>query len=562
MLAGHLRTSVHEALGRLLLGLPAKPGRGRARPKGGASRVSTGSAAFSHPVPSRDQSGVARCLGAMDVPRPLPGPSEVLTSWMSEKGFLLVLTLVHLSVMLFGIGRQNLWVDEVTSLEVARSSFTEMARFFRMVPEQHPLYYLLLRGWLSLGTSEAALRLLSVLFGVTSLWTLYFLTRSLFDETLAKLAALLLCFSPFYLFYAQEARMYTLLGFLALVTSYAFVGLVRFASTPWAALYVASGILGVYTHIFFFFLLAAHSCFLILRDRRLGADFLRVAACQGVVGVTYVPWAVLLLFHMPKGHFWKGTQHIIFGVPYTFFRFSLGYSELLANYQWKERIGQLLLDNSVLLFLSSIAFGGLVISGVAYLKRAGQHGLFVLTCLLAPMAIALLISMKVILMGERYFVVSFPFYVIVLAAGMRSLWAGDRARRTVAVVITVLYVSIIGRCFYNYFGNPEFGKEQWREVAAYVSDHRQDGDLILFHGSYVKEAFRYYYRLDHEFRTSHDVRSSDLSGRQRVWLVVALANERDHYWRSFESEYQTAMRRVFPRESGIGLFLLVRKESS
>jgi 4-amino-4-deoxy-L-arabinose transferase-like glycosyltransferase len=486
-------------------------------------------------------------------------PREIGPARPGPIPFLTLVTVANLSILLFELDRQSLWADEVMSLEVARSSVAEMARYFRIVPEQHPLYYLLLKAWIFFGTSESALRLFSVLFGAASLWMLYFLTRALFDDVLARLSTVLLGFSPFYLYFGQEARMYTLLGFLAIASSYLFIGFTRTPSRMWAAGYVVSGILGVYTHVFFFFALAAHWTFLLLRDRRLGPALLRTTLCHAVIVLCYSPWALLLWSHRPPGQTWKGAQHVLFGIPYTLLRFSLGYSEVIANYRWQERVTELLLDSAALLVLSVLLFGLLALCGIAWMRRAGSPGLFVLCGLLAPMAIAQVVSLKVILMGERYFIVSFPFYVILLAAGMRWLWDGGRALRVLALVTLLVYGGVAGRCLVDYFANPEFGKEQWREVATYVSERAEARDMLLFHGGYALEAFRYYYGRSHTLRTSFDVTARELAEQDRIWLIIAHAGDGDRYWRSLTTTHQAATNRLFPRESGIRLLLLLRR---
>src|SRR5437879_4630652 len=106
--------------------------------------------------------------------------------------FLVALSAAQLTLLLFHLGRQNLWLDEVTSLDVAQGSWSGALAFFRYLPEQHPLYYLLLRGWLVFGSSEAALRLLSAILAVATVWALYPLVERLQGWGAARVAALLM----------------------------------------------------------------------------------------------------------------------------------------------------------------------------------------------------------------------------------------------------------------------------------------------------------------------------------------------------------------------------------
>jgi uncharacterized membrane protein len=471
--------------------------------------------------------------------------------------FLILISIVNLSLLLFRIDYQSLWLDEVMSLDVSQSSMSALVKFFQGMPEQHPFYYLLLHGWLFLGTSETVLRSLSVLFGLASLWAVYFLANRLFNESLSRVTVILLCFSPFYIYYGQEARMYTLLSFLAIVNSYFFVSWVQQPCGFSVGGYLVSGVLGVYTHFFFFFLLCAHLCFLLIHERRLGLSLLRVALYQGMIVLSYTPWALLLLFHTPKGQSWKGIEHVVFGVPYTFFRFSLGYAEFIANYQWKEHIGQLLMQTAPTLLLAFMSFGCLALAGFSYMKRSGWQGLFVLCCLIAPMAIALMASVKMILVGERYFIVCFPFYIILIAGGICRFWQMEGKGRTFGVVVSTLFVLLTGKSIYNYYFNPEFGKGQWRDVAQYVEKNSQDDDAIMFHSGSMMSPFRYYYRGNHELKKTEEVSIDNLLKQRRSWLIVSPTSDNDEgYWRELARTHYVVTNRLFPKETGIRVLLL------
>ena len=71
-----------------------------------------------------------------------------------------------------------------------------------------PLYYLLLNGWTRLfGTSDAGLRLFSLLCALLTIPLLWLLGRELGGESLGRTAVLLFALSPVSLFYSVEGRM-------------------------------------------------------------------------------------------------------------------------------------------------------------------------------------------------------------------------------------------------------------------------------------------------------------------------------------------------------------------
>src|SRR2546428_792 len=137
--------------------------------------------------------------------------------------FLAVISAAQLALLFAHPGRGSLWLDEVTSADVAGAPWGRVWAFFRSLPEQHPLYYLLLRGWTILGTSEATLRSLSVVLAIATVWALYALVGRLAGERTAWVAAVIAAASPYLLYYGQEARMYALLAFLTVANGYWFL---------------------------------------------------------------------------------------------------------------------------------------------------------------------------------------------------------------------------------------------------------------------------------------------------------------------------------------------------
>ncbi len=481
---------------------------------------------------------------------------------MKSLKILILLSFVSLALLIFRIDYQSLWVDEMMSLNIAQRPLGSMMILFRALPEQHPLYYLLLKGWLFFGTSEAALRSLSAVFALASLWAIYFFARDLLGNQVAKVTAALLCFSPFYLYYGQEARPYVLLCLLAIVNSHAFFLCIHRPSRASRVAHVVTGILGVYTHLFFLFLVVGHFGFLIIRDRRIGPDLPKVGAQQGLVILSYIPWIWMLFLDLPGGtrHFWKGIEHIVFGIPYTFLRFALGYSEFIANYQWRERIPELLMANAGILILGFVVIGTLAASGLYFMRKAGKSGLFVMCCLILPFAPALLISFWVILVSERYFIACFPFYLMVVAAGICGLWQAEGKWKTAGVALTALFVLLSGICLYDYYFNPNFGKEQWRDTAHYLEENSQDEDVIVFRPGFVIELFSYYYRGDQDLLDSEQLGMADLRDLDRYWMVIAHSPDIEKYRESLAETHKVAKNELFPFESGIRVLLMVRDD--
>ena len=127
---------------------------------------------------------------------------------------LLVLLSALLRVNELGIG---LWIDEGLSVGIADRPLSEIPQVLRQ-DGSPPLYYALLHLWIGVaGTSDVALRSLSLLFALLAVPVAWWAGRALLGTRTAWIAAVLTATNPYLTQYAQEARMYALVAVLSLV---------------------------------------------------------------------------------------------------------------------------------------------------------------------------------------------------------------------------------------------------------------------------------------------------------------------------------------------------------
>ena len=165
----------------------------------------------------------------------------------------------------------SLWHDEGNSWAVAQRSFEQIAR--DAAADIHPPgYYWLLKLWAGpFEFSAWGMRSLSAFAGLLTVAVVYLIAREISagperDRTgFALLASLLAALNPFQVFYSQEARMYALLtlestalmwSLLAISRRWAAHG-PRAKIASYAAVYLLSAALGLWTHYIFVVILAA-----------------------------------------------------------------------------------------------------------------------------------------------------------------------------------------------------------------------------------------------------------------------------------------------------------------
>lgn len=220
------------------------------------------------------------CFGWLDIKLP----------WVDEG-----LTAVRVS----GLTRDELMleVSRGTTLDDLRNEVRirgDLATFL-LHPSTHnvdvhpPLYFLMARLWAELfGSDIVTLRGLSALIGVATIPAVAWLSLEAFAcWRSALLAAGFAATSPFQAVFSQEARMYTLLGLLTVLSSAALLRAQRRRSRPAWLLYGSIAALGMLTHGLFGLVLIAQAAFVFIR----GGPERRPALLACTAGaVASLPW--------------------------------------------------------------------------------------------------------------------------------------------------------------------------------------------------------------------------------------------------------------------------------
>ena len=262
-------------------------------------------------------------------------------------GFTCVL-FVAFSLRVFRLDLQSLWYDEAFSFYLAQFSLAEItARTAADI--QPPLYYYLLHFWTLLASQrEFVLRFFSLYFGMLTIPLLYVSARRLFTNRVAGLAAAVLAsLSPLYIWYAQEARMYTMITFLLLLSSYALlralavspIGETRRFKWRWWAVFALANIAAVYTHYFAFVIIAFQVTYCLFRlvqdkpsDRR---RFYAAGIAHVAVFAAFLPWTPFVIARLNQdASYWQGALKLDEAVRHIFINFTTGESVLESQAQW------------------------------------------------------------------------------------------------------------------------------------------------------------------------------------------------------------------------------------
>lgn len=188
------------------------------------------------------------------------------------------------------VGVQDLWFDEHITAEVIARGPRHLLESVQ-TSANPPLYYLLAGGWERVfGGGDAAIRSMSALLGTAAIPVVYAGARVLSSRRAALIAAALTATSPILIWYAQEARNYSLLVFLAAVAFLCFAkALDERWGQRWLWGWAISSALALTTHYFAFFLIVPQAAWLLLRRRGSRLDTALAGGAIAIVGVALLP---------------------------------------------------------------------------------------------------------------------------------------------------------------------------------------------------------------------------------------------------------------------------------
>jgi hypothetical protein len=177
----------------------------------------------------------------------------------------------------------------------------------------------------------------------------------------------------------------------------------------------------------------------------------------------------------------------------------------------------------------------LLLLGGFHFRRRLPHLALLLTLFATPLVGELLVSLRRPIFYDRTLIwASIPLYLL-LAAGINQLRYRPYILAAVGIIATINGLSL--REYYIHFE-----KEQWNVAAAYVANHVQNEDVILFNATWVQIPFDFYFRTANRPVAEHGVPvdlfdrgilepkmarddlprlRSLMRGRQRIWLVYS-----------------------------------------
>lgn len=413
---------------------------------------------------------------------------------MRRKNIAIILSLIVILggfLRFYKLDSEGIDVVELCSLQMSQRDLS--GGFFETIArEKHaPIYYIILQFWLRLfWSSEFILRLLSVIFGVASIFLIYKVGEVLFNRELGLLSAFLLSVSNLHIFYSQYARPYSLLVLLVMISTFLFIKALNESKFKYWFFYVLLTTLVLYTHNFGVFVLLSQGTYFIIFITKFKNSVKKWLIAQIVIFLTYLPWVIRVFNQFSQSENIRWIPKASFPlIMQTFIDFStgryLGTHWLAAGVSESINTAEL----SVLLIFAVLFFLGVIsVKRENLFLKEKSEIIFAILWLFIPMFFSFIVAFILFpIYVTRYILFTLPAYYILVAKGISNL-------RIKQIQVSILLMI----SFFNFFILKSFYAqphrvEHFRESVRYIEEHIKENEVIFALGQGSSNGFLHYY---------------------------------------------------------------------
>ncbi len=395
------------------------------------------------------------------------------TEKLSKNIWLYFFLVVIINILLKSIQLDfsSFWYDEIISVQSASLDFGHIKHVSEW-DKNPPFYYYCLSVWIKLfNDSEFTVRFLSVLFSSFAGGVLFLFTNKYFNKYTALITSLLFLSSNLLFYYSHEARAYSLVLFLALLSSLLYFNL---REKPVIQTIIALGIINfllIYTHyisglvLFFQFALM-----LVYFEKKQKISYLYsslIVLVLVLIRFTQKQILLVIAFNSSENTFWLKKSD-----------FSYLY-DILSSF---------LFNNILVIPLLIILIFACVYVFIKKIKAINFPIIYSL-CLGVGSIFTLFFAGKITpVFLDRYLIFTVPFILILVSFGL-SLFK----YRSIALV-TVSLFSVL--CIYKIDYKTEKSMD-YKSTVAFVKHFKTKQDLIIVKTKDIKSLFCYYYDKDY-----------------------------------------------------------------
>lgn len=387
---------------------------------------------------------------------------------------LILLVIAGFVLRFYNLGFNSIWLDEGSTLGFAKQSLSGIWAATSGGEFNPPLFYYMEHFMLVFGDSEFTLRFLPALFGSLTVPVMYLIGREISGRLGGIIAAALMAFSTFHIFYSQDARAYTtMLFFFSIAVFFYLLALKSDSYKDWICFGVFSA-LSFWTHFYVFVaigILILHA--LIVKRELIIRDIKTIKPV--LIGFLSFLIVALPIIYVTVGLFFKRTS----AAP----TWGLSGVDVFTS--------TLILISGSEIYLTLI-FSVLAVIGIIYLfinEDKRNYAYLIILSLILPFIVSIILSSK-IPMSPRYLIYILPFYFTAIGAAFGFVPKDIDYRKVAAVAMAVLFIVSIPY-FTAYYTS--YSKNDWRGFSGALSDITEDGDYVVVMPGYMRQPLDYYY---------------------------------------------------------------------
>jgi hypothetical protein len=413
-------------------------------------------------------------------------------------GHWLVLAAILIVAILFrtiAIDAQGLWTDEALTIVLSNWSIPDM--LLRPTDPTPALYYILHKLLIPASAPLEVVRSISVVAGVLSVGLMFLVGRLAFGAAGGLFAAALLAVWSAHVDYSQEARAYSVLFFLTLLTTLGLLSYAKDAPAPGAqrrgfalALFCIGNVLSFYTHVIAIFWIVPSSLLLLAAVARAWRSRWReILAAFAAMALAAAPGLYRLILQVRLGdpfHWLPQASAAEFADTGAAVFLPVGlWDNPLTNALGTGAVAEAMIVSLLLALLAAGCWlGARRLSD--RLRRQPVILWLILTYLAVPVLVWLFGFVARPLFMHRTILFAVPGVILLIVAVCLAL---ERRVAAGAALVTVLLYSASTLAF-----GIVREKEDWRGAYKYLAAHAAPGDLVAVCPLYNYPVLRYHAR--------------------------------------------------------------------
>jgi len=407
---------------------------------------------------------------------------------------LIGLIIIGIILRFYHLDFNSLWLDEISTYRYASGTFETMWQMMATGTDYSPplffaLEHFILQGF---GVSEWTIRFLPAVFGVLTIPVMYLVGKEFWDDkNIGLVTAGLVTFSPFLIYYSQEARSYSLALLFVAAEFYFFLKTLKSEGTTdwlnWAVFGLFAG-LAFWTHYYTLVFTGLLMVYLLVtgilsNDKRMGVNKQSVYISTGVLLLISLP-LILALIPVFAQRTASSPTYGIQGVSIiseTFTQMS-GY----AGY-------------TTIIYLILCVFGIFIM----YINTNNpEHNpkshypyssLLLVWIMAGTFLISIFMSYHMPMIPRHLIFLTIPFTlgISMIFVGIRNIVPKNVPSKYLIWGLVVMFLLLATPFYINYYQS--YSKEDWRGIATDLEKVTVPGDTVITVPDYIGGTLEYYY---------------------------------------------------------------------